>query len=151
MSRLSEIAVRVEAPRAEARSIATPARRGGLGGGVAAVLCELVGMLERVALAGNTDMIDVRSLPMSPEDRRELQATLGQGEVHATLSAEGVSTLQETAVSGVWWVEHRDRRGDLIAELIEVAATPKILAASAEEMAASARELRARMKHATSA
>ncbi len=135
MSRLSEIAIRVE----------RPARLGGLGGGVAAVLSELVGMLEKVAVGGESATIDLRSLPMSPEDRIALQTVLGQGEVHAALSAEGVSSLQETGVSGVWWVEHRDRQGDLVAELIEVTAFPKILEASSEEMADGARALRARL------
>jgi hydrogenase-1 operon protein HyaF len=135
MSRLSEIAVRIEAP----------ARQGGLGGGVAALLSELVGMLERLSLGGEAATIDLRSLPMSAADRIDLQACLGQGEVHATLSAEGISTLQETGVSGVWWVEHRDRQGGLVAELIEVTAIPKILEASIDEMAASAEVLRGRL------
>ncbi len=135
MSRLSEIAVRIEAPL----------RSGGLGGGVAAVLTELVGMLERLALGGAAATIDLRSLPMSPQDRVELQANLGQGEVHATLNCQGVSTLRETGVSGVWWVEHHDERGELLAELIEVCAIPRILEASNEEMAAGAEALRGQL------
>jgi hydrogenase-1 operon protein HyaF len=135
VSRLSDIAVRIEAP----------VRSGGLGGGIAAVLAELIGMLERVAVGGDAAAIDLRSLPMSPEDRIELQATLGQGEVQATLSAGGISTLRETGVSGVWWVEHRDRQGELVAELIEVTAIPQILEASNEEMAAGASALRVRL------
>src|SRR5271155_3647496 len=95
MSRLSEISVRIEAPT----------RLGGLGDGVGAVLSELLSMLERIAAGGEADTIDLRSLPMSPEDRTKLQAALGHGEVHASLHSDGVSTLQETAVSGVWWVE----------------------------------------------
>lgn len=143
MSRLSEIAIRVEGP----------ARLGGLGGGVTAVLNELVGMLEGAGAGGGSATIDLRSLPMSPDDRIALQTALGQGEVHATLRAEGVSTMQETGVSGVWWIEHRNDQGDLVAELIEVAAIPAILAASIEEMAASAHDLRARLslKHETPA
>jgi hydrogenase-1 operon protein HyaF len=135
MSRLSEISIRIEAPT----------RLGGLGGGVGAVLSELVSMLERVAAGGDTDTIDLRSLPMSAEDRTELQSALGQGEVHASLRTEGVSTLQETAVSGVWWIEHRDAQGEVVAELIEVGAIPAILNASPEDMAASARALRSRL------
>jgi hypothetical protein len=120
-------------------------RNGGLGGGVAAVLSELIGMLEGVAHGGTAAMIDLRSLPMSPEDRIELQATLGQGEVQATLNSQGVSLLRETGVSGVWWVEHRDERGDLVAELIEVSGIPRILEASTEDMTASAQALRDRL------
>jgi hydrogenase-1 operon protein HyaF len=82
---------------------------------------------------------------MSPQDRIELQQTLGRGEVQATLTADGVSTLQETGVSGVWWIEHRDRHGELIAELIEVAAIPQILEVSSDEMIASAQALRERL------
>jgi len=109
------------------------------------VLSELVSMLERVALGGKPATIDLRSLPMSPQDRIELQQTLGRGEVQATLTADGVSTLQETGVSGVWWIEHRDRHGELIAELIEVAAIPQILEVSSDEMIASAQALRERL------
>jgi hydrogenase-1 operon protein HyaF len=135
MSRLSEISIRIEAPT----------RAGGLGDGVGAVLSELVSILERVAAGGDADTIDLRSLPISPEDRSELQAALGQGEVRASLQADGVSILQETAVSGIWWVEHRDGQGDLIAELIEVSAIPAILKVSPEDMVASARSLRTRL------
>jgi hydrogenase-1 operon protein HyaF len=135
LSRLTDIGIRIE----------PPARTGGLGGGVAAVLSELVSMLERVALGGKPATIDLRSLPMSPQDRIELQQTLGRGEVQATLTADGVSSLQETGVSGVWWIEHRDRHGELIAELIEVAAIPQILEVSSDEMIASAQALRERL------
>ena len=135
MSRLSQIAVRIE----------LPVRHGGLGGGVAAVLSEVAGMLDSVVRGGETATIDVRSLPMSPEDRIALHAALGNGEVQVTLNAEGVSSLQETGVSGVWWVEHRDRQGEVVAELIEVAPIPAILRASSEDMAAGAAELRARL------
>jgi hydrogenase-1 operon protein HyaF len=135
MSRLSAIAVRIE----------LPVRHGGLGGGVAAVLSEVAGLLDSVAHGGETATIDVRSLPMSPDDRIALHAALGEGEVQVTLNAEGVSSLQETGVSGVWWIEHRDRQGDVIAELIEVAPIPAILRATTEDMAAGATELRARL------
>jgi hydrogenase-1 operon protein HyaF len=141
VSRLSDIAIRIEAP----------VRIGGLGGGVAAVLSELAGMLDNLVQGGEAATIDLRSLPMSPEDRSELQSALGQGEIRATLNAEGLSVLQETGVSGVWWIEHRNRDGDLIAELIEVTAFPQILGASIEEMTASASALRnitARANHA---
>lgn len=115
---------------------------GGLGAGVAALLSELIGLLEVVAGGGPSATIDLRSLPMSPQDRVKLQSALGDGEVKATLDADGFSTLRETRVSGVWWIEHRDRHGELIAELLEVARVPPILESVPEEIAASARELR---------
>jgi hydrogenase-1 operon protein HyaF len=132
MSRLAEIPIRIELPAAV----------GGLGGGVTAILHEIVRLLERLATLEEPAAIDLRSLPMSPQDRTELQRALGEGEVLATLNAEGISKIHETRVPGVWWVEHRDQEGQLIAELIEVARVPEILASASDEIAAGARALR---------
>ena len=59
--------------------------------------------------------------------------------MQATVDAEGVSIIRETGISGVWWVEHRNRLGELIAELLEVTRVPEILARAADEIAAGAR------------
>jgi hypothetical protein len=115
------------------------------GGGVAAVLTELVGLLERLVDGAQSATIDLRSLPMSSLDRVELQRVLGEGEVQATLNAEGLSSIRETRISGLWWVEHRDRQGELIAESIEVTHVPAILASASDEIAAAARALRAQI------
>jgi hydrogenase-1 operon protein HyaF len=132
MSRLAEIPIRIE----------PPAATGGLGGGVTAILYEIVRLLERLATLAEPAAIDLRSLPMSPQDRTELQHALGEGEVLATLHAQGISNIHETRVPGVWWVEHRDQAGELIAELIEVTRVPEILASPADEIAAGAHALR---------
>ena len=80
---------------------------------------------------------------MSPRDRAELQRVLGDGEVQATVDAQGLSKMRETRVSGVWWVEHFDQQGALIAELLEVSRVPEMLASASDEIAAAARDLRA--------
>jgi hydrogenase-1 operon protein HyaF len=136
MSRLTEIPIHIE-PRAPA---------GGLGGGVTAILSELVSLLDRLADGEESAAIDLRSLPMSPQDRAELRRALGDGEVQATLNAEGISSIRETQVPGVWWVEHRDRQGEVIAELIEVTRMPQILMSASDEIAAGARALREQIK-----
>jgi hydrogenase-1 operon protein HyaF len=135
MSRLAGIPIRIE----------PPARVDGLGGGVTAILHEIVTLLERLATAKEPSAIDLRSLPMSPLDRTELKRALGEGEVQATLNAEGVSTIQETRIPGVWWVEHRDPQGQLVAELIDVTYLPEILARVPNEIAAGALALREQM------
>lgn len=139
MNRLADIAIRVEPPAP------VGGLGGGLGGGVAAILSEMVGLLEGLANGAGAAAIDLRSLPMSPQDRTALQQLLGQGEVQASVNAGGVSSIRETRISGVWWVEHRDDRGELIAELIEVTRVPEILASAPDEIAAGARELRSRI------
>jgi hydrogenase-1 operon protein HyaF len=141
MSRLTDIPIRIE-PSA---GIQVPAIVGGLGGGVAAILTELVALLEELADKDATAMIDLRSLPMSPQDRIELQRALGEGEVLASVNAQGMSKVRETGVSGLWWVEHRDAQGDLIAEMIEVTRVPQILASASDEIIAGARALRAQI------
>jgi hydrogenase-1 operon protein HyaF len=140
VSRLAEIPIRIETPPAGALS--GPAPSGGLGGGVAALLTEIASLLVRLAETQLPAAIDLRSLPMSPQDRSELQAVLGEGEVRATIEAEGISTLRETRMSGVWWIEHRDAQGELVAELLEIAHVPAILASATDEIAAAARTLR---------
>jgi len=141
MSRLTDIPVRIE-PSAR---IEMPAVVGGLGGGVAAILSELVTLLERLANGEAPGAIDLRSLPMSPLDRAELQRVLGDGEVQATVNAQGLSKMRETGVSGVWWIEHFDQQGELIAELIEVNRVPQILSSASDEITAGARALRAQI------
>jgi hydrogenase-1 operon protein HyaF len=141
MSRLAEIPIRIEPPAAS----------GGLGGGVTAILNEIVRLLERLASLEEPAAIDLRSLPMSPQDRTELQRALGDGEVQATLNAEGISRIHETRVPGLWWVEHRDRQGEVIAEMLEVTRVPQILASASDEIAAGARALREQITLATAA
>jgi hydrogenase-1 operon protein HyaF len=141
LTRLTEIPVRIEA----AVRIESPAVAGGLGGGIDAILSELVSLLERLADGNSPGAIDLRSLPMSPQDRAELQRVLGDGEVQATVNARGLSKVRETRVSGVWWIEHFDLQGESVAEFIDVSRVPEILASASDEIAADARDLRARI------
>ncbi len=99
----------------------------GLTGQAEAVLTEIVEMLGRLLETGVGDSIDLRSLPLSPADKLWLDAKLGKGEVAINIDAGGRSLVTETAISGVWKVEHRDIEGRMVAELIEVAAVPEIV------------------------
>jgi hydrogenase-1 operon protein HyaF len=141
MSRLSDIPI-----RSESRTrIEPPPADGGLGGGVVAILSELVSLLGRLVDTESPGAIDLRSLPMSAMDRAALQKVLGEGEVQATVTAQGLSRVRETGVSGVWWVEHFDQQGEMVAELIDVSRVPAILSSATDEIAASARDLRAQL------
>lgn len=135
MSRLSGIPVRIE-PRNPEASMAT------IGGGVKAIVAEIASLLERVAGGGDSSAIDLRSLPMSSADRDQLFGLLGPGEVTITLQAGGESTIRETSVHGVWWSDHRDRSGEVIASFIEVARVPAILVVDLDELKRGAQQLR---------
>lgn len=167
MSRLQDIPIRIEATRANdvtapatnathfatTTSIAATATAAasGVGAGVTALLSELVRLLEQLALGSEPAAIDLRSLPMNDQDLAELRAALGEGEVSATVDAQGVSHVRETQVAGVWWVEHRDVQGQVIAQSLEVTRIPQILLSAGDEIAAGARNLRAQITAATAA
>jgi len=118
----------------------------GLAGGVDAVLSEVVERLEQLAAGGVPHTIDLRSLPLNPAERERLQGLLGDGEVDVTLQLDGDSRVRETGAAGVWWIEHRDLRGELIAETLEIARVPDILNADPEDLGHSASALRARIR-----
>ncbi len=147
MSRLADIPIRIEGPAIAGGPRTDPAPSPGLdfgvsSSGVSAILAELARLLDELAAKETPAAIDLRSLPLSAHDRTELERSLGRGEVEASINAKGVSTLRETRISGIWWVEHRDAHGELIAELLEVARVPEILASASDEIAVAARALR---------
>ena len=117
----------------------------GIGGGLPALLSEIVQRLEFLAAGMEQEPIDLRSLPLNDAERERLAALLGDGEVDITLELDGASRVRETGAAGVWWVEHRDARGEVIAELLEIANLPEILKPAAGDIARSAAELRARI------
>jgi hydrogenase-1 operon protein HyaF len=119
--------------------------RGGLGPGVTALLYEIAGRLDELARIGSAEPIDLKSLPLNPADYERLREVLGTGEVEASFAADGLSRIRETGIAGVWWVEHRDARGDTIAELLDIARIPNILCVAAEDVGRAATALRARL------
>lgn len=153
MTRLWEIPVRAAPapggadanPDDAARCSRPASRSAGLGSGVYAIVTELAELLDDLVRRHVPGVIDLRSLPMTALDRNQLREVLGDGEVQASLHAEGISRFTETGIPGIWWVEHRDRNGELIAELLEVAAVPVILCSAPDEIAVAADVLQARM------
>lgn len=87
-------------------------------GNIAALLAEISTMLEQLIGCGTSSMIDLKSLPLSPQEYEQLRLTLGQGEVTARLEAIGPSEIIETRYPGVWWVTHYNVEGDIIADMI---------------------------------
>ncbi|HKI75301.1 MAG TPA: hydrogenase expression/formation C-terminal domain-containing protein [Pseudomonadales bacterium] len=105
-----------------------------LGGGTQAILGEIAGMLENLMAGGESGQIDVRSLPLSPDELTRLRHMLGEGEANIELELNGTSRCRETAFPAVWWIEHRNADDKVIAELIEVARVPDILAYDDDEI-----------------
>lgn len=126
MKRLADIPVRAEG----LDSGLAGGGEGGLGDGVVAVLHEIAAQLQRLHDHGETGVVDLGTMPMAPKDYEQLRSALGEGEVDASLHAEGISRVRETGVHGVWWLELRDADGGTLAELIEITTVPRILQTS---------------------
>lgn len=144
MSRLSQIPVRVEVVDAPPGGPAD----GGLGGGVVAVLHEIATLLERLHSHNESGAVDLGTMPLSPEDYACLRSVLGDGEVDATVHAEGPSRVCETGVHGVWWTQHRDADERLLAELIEITTVPRILQTAEADIASGLERIRNRLRDA---
>lgn len=108
---------------------------------VKSLLAEVARHLDALVQDGTVAAIDLRSLPLSAEDRARLEEALGQGEVSVAIDAAGESELHETAYPGVWWVRHYGAGRQLLTERIEITPLPEVLAAAPEDIAAGARRL----------
>ena len=103
-------------------------------GSVTALLNEIATRLQRFLATGETVMIDLKGLPFAPAEYEGLRAALGRGEVSARLDTIGDSEAYETQFPGVWWVTHHNVEGDIVADLIEIAAVPAILPSQPEDV-----------------
>jgi hydrogenase-1 operon protein HyaF len=106
----------------------------GLSGNAPVLLREIAELVRRLLDSGESSAIDLRALPLTPDDLDWLRTTLGQGQVAVTLDADGESDLNETACPGVWWVTHRNEHGAVASEFIEVTFVPELLKAHPEDV-----------------
>jgi len=120
VSGLEQIKVAVEAPESPEM--------------VRSILAEIGSRLERYLENGTRGEIDLQGLPLSAVDRKQLEHSLGEGEVTMTLDVMGQSEIRETAFPGVWWVTHRDGEERVVAQLIEIAEIPRIIVPDRLEM-----------------
>lgn len=133
MIRLEDIAIEVvEATQTET----------GLSANVLAILHEIASLQEALVADNETGSIDLRGLPLLPGERDALQTVLGKGELSVTLDTLGPTRIYETQVAGVWWVQHENREGERIAELIEVTRCPQIIKSDVRDIGEAAAALR---------
>ncbi len=111
------------------------AGKGGMRANVRAILHEIEAMLGRLVETGESNAIDIRSLPLLPGDYEALDDALGNGEVSAEFQGDtGPTVVAETGIPGVWWVSHFDQDDELAAEFIEVTRIPEILQSQEEDI-----------------
>lgn len=107
---------------------------GALTHNVQPLLHEIRHALAQLLESGSVTTIDLRSIPLAPGEEERLLAVLGEGEIHAQLSALGPSQIIETRFPGVWLVTHFNAHDEIIGRFIEVCEMPRILLAQAEDI-----------------
>lgn len=118
------------------KDISVIASSGGdqLTGNATAVLNEVAAMLVALAEHDTPGIVDLGSLPMSSADKAWLAEKLGQGEIDISLDIGGPSEIRETAFHGVWWLVHRNDKGVLTGEFIEVTRVPELVSAHIDDI-----------------
>ena len=106
------------------------------------LLLQVAQALQDLVDGGDGTVIDLAAMPFSSRDEEELRRHLGLGEVTATLDAFGPTEVQETALPGVWLVEHRDAEGRRLTLHLEITRIPKILVTPEEDIAEALQLLR---------
>lgn len=91
--------------------------------------------LQELVDDGSSTVIDLAAMPFSSQDEEDLREHLGKGEVSATLDTFGPTQVQETALPGVWLVEHKDAESRRLTLHLEVTRIPEILVTPAEDVA----------------
>jgi HupH hydrogenase expression protein len=106
-----------------------------------AVLSEIASLATRHGADVASAAIELTSMPLTRQDRAEIEARLGRGEVEATIEAAGRSEVWETAYAGVWFVRHLGLDGKVATETIEICAVPLILLSQPDDRRAAAARL----------
>lgn len=108
---------------------------------VGAILHELQTKLKALNNQGQSDSVDLRTLPLFPGDYELLKETLGYGEIHISIDAMGPSEIYETAIPGLWWLTHYNSEDEIIAEYIEITSLPEMVKTDPQEFAAAEQQL----------
>ncbi len=98
------------------------------------ILHEIRHALRKLLDAGESSIIDLRSIPLAPGEEETIIDTLGCGEVHAKLNALGPSEIYETRFAGVWLITHFNEENNVIGRFIEITTIPDILKSQQEDM-----------------
>ena len=113
----------------------------GLTGMADAVLNEIASLAAKHCADGGSAAIELTSMPLTRQDRAEIKARLGRGEVEATIEAAGCSEIWETAYAGVWFVRCLGLDGKVATETIEICPAPLILFSHPDDRRAAAARL----------
>lgn len=98
------------------------------------ILHEIKHALRKLLDSGVSTTIDLRSIPMAPGEEARIEASLGEGEIKVNLNALGPSTIQETAIAGVWLITHYNIEDEILGKFIEITKVPTFIESPDEDM-----------------
>ena len=110
------------------------------------ILREIRHALGQLLQDGTETTIDLGAIPFAGGDERIFDDVLGEGEVRATLNVLGNSVIQETAIPGVWRIDHYNETGETQSRFIEVTLMPNILKTQKEDAELGLASLTARLE-----
>ncbi len=117
------------------------------GENASALLHQLPELLRELLSSDQPSMLDLRAIPLSSWDHERLHEVLGEGGVSAAVASEEGVTIEvmQSAIPGIWWLDHLDEEGNLIGQYIEVSYCPEALITAVEDVADGLGLLRARL------
>jgi hydrogenase-1 operon protein HyaF len=98
------------------------------------LLLQVEHALRELRDGGEGTVIDLSAMPFSDQDEQDLRRVLGEGEVSARINAFGPTMIQETAIPGVWLVEHQDVEEKRLMLHVEVTRIPAMLVTPADDI-----------------
>jgi len=91
--------------------------------------------------SGKESSIDLRRLPLSPQEEHQLETFLGYGEVKADIQALGDTVLIESRFSGVWLETHYNQTSDILGKYVHICICPQLIKAQHQDMSFSLSQL----------
>ena len=103
-------------------------------GNLRPVMHEIRQALSDLIVHGTHGMIDLHSLPFSPQEYAALDEFLGEGEIDLTLNVLGKTRLRESGYAGIWRIEHFDGNDKRFGYFIEIGHVPEILRSQCDDI-----------------
>jgi hydrogenase-1 operon protein HyaF len=88
--------------------------------------------------AGETHVLNLTLLPLTPEDEVFLEQTLGRGYADILSRGYGSCRISSTALKNAWWVRYYNSQDVMILNTIEIGGVPEVACAAPQDMEDSA-------------
>lgn len=98
------------------------------------VLNEVRHALAALRETGEPRTLNILNFPLTDDDSRLLDETLGRGDLKITYDGMEHTFWQEAKIAGVWWGEYRNAGNHVVLRTIEIAEFPALARSQREDM-----------------